>query len=366
MPKRRIGVPPEDFGMVMTIDRPWLPVRLAGALIMMAMVWAAAAPAGAEPLTVEVQEITDLKAVFGTVESVDTVDARARISGTLTGLAIDEGSLVTEGEAIAVVEDDKLPLQLAALDAQLEALRAQRSQAETELERARRLRASGAGSQARLDDAQTALNVVTAELAAMEAQREVVQQQVREGDVLAPATGRVLAVPVINGTVVMSGEPVATVASDTYVLRLYLPERHARFIEEGDSVLVGAAGLSSGTDDLREGTIRQVYPRMDQGRVVADVTVSGLGDFFVGERTRVYVGTGRRPTIVIPQSHVYQRFGVDYVRLADGREVAVRTGQPVPEGALAAGPAEGIEILSGLEPGDVIVPPDSAAGEQGS
>ena len=60
----------------------------------------------------------------------------------------------------------------------------------------------------------------------------VITQQVEEGDVLAPAQGRVLTIPVTVGAVVMPGETIAKIAANAYVLRLELPERHARFIED--------------------------------------------------------------------------------------------------------------------------------------
>src|SRR5271166_1605338 len=41
------------------------------------------------------------------------------------------------------------------------------------------------------------------------AERAVIEQQLAEGDVLAPTSGRVLKVPVTPGTVVLPGEPVA-------------------------------------------------------------------------------------------------------------------------------------------------------------
>ena len=41
------------------------------------------------------------------------------------------------------------------------------------------------------------------------AERAVIQQQLTEGNVLAPAAGRVLKVPLTTGTVVMPGDPVA-------------------------------------------------------------------------------------------------------------------------------------------------------------
>ena len=328
---------------------------LLGALFLAPTTWAETGT-----LTVQPRPVEDLKAVFATVESVREALARTRIGGTVAGLSVTEGDKVTVGQVIATVRDPKLPLQLAALDARIQALQAQQHQAELELGRARQLRASGTGTQQRLDDAQAALDVARAQIAAMEAERSVVAQQLREGEVLAPANGRVLQVKVIDGAVVMPGEAVASIATDTYILRLRLPERHARFLKEGDPVLVGRRGLAPATVTgpgpaaLMRGTVRQVYPEMDGGQVVADATVGGLGDFFVGERVRVYVATGTREAVVIPPDFLLRRFGTDFVRLADGTEVPVQAGGDIP--ALDDRPG-GLEILSGLKPGDVIVRP---------
>ena len=327
--------------------------------LLAALLLVPALPARAQDgrLTVAAQPVEDLKAVFATVESVRETVARARIGGTVAALRVKEGDKVAAGQVIAAVRDAKLPLQLAAVDARIQALEAQQHQARLELERARQLRASGTGTQQRLDDAQAALDVAQAQIAAMKAERAVVEQQLREGEVLAPANGRVLTVKVIDGTVVMPGEAVATIATETYVLRLHLPERHARFLREGDPVLVGERGLapSGAPEGLKRGTVRQVYPEMAGGQVVADATVSGLGDFFVGERVRVHVATGTRDAVVVPPAYLIRRFGTDFVRLADGREVPVQVGGAVP---VVDGRPGGLEILSGLKPGDVLIEPE--------
>ena len=127
----------------------------------------------------------------------------------------------------------------------------------------------------------------------MGSDRDVVAQRMSEGAVLAPGAGRILRVPVSEGSVVLPGETIATLAEDHYILRLQLPERHARFMRAGDAVQIGARGLE---DDgaKREGRVRLVYPEIEGGRVIADVEVPALGDDFVGERTRVYVNTGMR------------------------------------------------------------------------
>lgn len=307
-----------------------------------------AAPALAQSeFPVTASELDDRKAVFGTVQSVDVVAARARIGGTTRGLTVDEGSAVKAGDLIATIEDPKLGLRMVSLDARISALNAQVKLAQTELERMRKLRASGATSQARLDEAQTNLNVVTGGRAALIAERAVLEQQMAEGAVLAPAAGRVLRVHVTEGAVVMPGEPVATIAAEHYVLRIELPERHARFIRKGDEVLIGERGLAPGdARDQRKGVIAQVYPEISNGRVIADVEASGLGDYFVGERIRVYVATGKRKTILVPAEYLRQRYGVAYVRVKGEGEVMVQPGQRF---------GGQIEILSGLKPGDTLL-----------
>lgn len=326
----------------------------AGAMVFAALFAAVPAAAQGGPVTVEPQRIEDRKAVYATVESADTLVARARIGGTVGGLAVDEGDAVSADQVIAVVGDPKLMLRLESIDARIASLRAELNQAQTDLGRTQTLFNQGVVPRTRLDQARTAVSVLEKNLASLRAERSVVEQQSDEGAVLAPGDGRVLDVKVTDGTVVMPGEVIASIASGTYVLRMELPERHARFIEEGDTVLVGRRGLDrqQGDADLRQGEITQVYPRLRQGRVVADVRTEGLGDYFVGERAVVYVPTGEREVFVLPEAYLSTRYGVTYVQLADGPDVVVQTGGPV---------QGGIEILSGLRAGDVVVPPADPA-----
>ena len=115
----------------------------------------------------------------------------------------------------------------------------------------------------------------------------------------------------------------------------------------GDTVQIGERGAAD-TGPKRQGKVRLVYPAIEGGRVIADVEVPGLGNYFVGELTRVYVNTGDRPAIFVPKTYVYRRAGVDYVKLADGGEAVVQLGSPRDDA---------IEILSGLKDGDEIVQP---------
>ena len=188
----------------------------------------------AATFTVRRAALTDEKAVFATVESPNVVPARARIGGTVASLSVRQGDAVTQGQVIAVVGDEKLLLQISSLDAQIAGLQSQLAQAQTDLTRAETLFRQGAGPRTTLDQARTAVEVATAALRARNAERAVAQQNLQEGQVLAPVAGRVITVPLTRGTVVLNGDTIATIGEQPFILRLRVPERHAVSLKVGD------------------------------------------------------------------------------------------------------------------------------------
>ena len=311
------------------------------------------AAAAQQGFTVAVAPLSDQKAVFATVESLDVVPARARIGGTAGRLAVKAGDRVAAGQVLAVVADQKPLLQLNALDAQLAGLRSSLEQARADLARAETLVRQGSGPRVTMDQARTAVEVASAAIQARLAERSVVDQQIAEGAVLAPVSGRVLSVPVTDGSVMLPGDVLAQIAGQDAVLRLRVPERHAAFVRVGDRVRLDTEGRIAGAGF---GTVSRVYPRIEDGRVVADATMAGLDAFFVGERVTVWIGTGARPAIVIPASLLRTRFGLDYALVRRGTqpvETPVQRGRPTPSPEMA----DGVEILSGLTAGDVLVTP---------
>ncbi len=333
----------------------------AGILVAAALTLLAPAALAQQTFVVAPKTVADEKAVFATVESSNVVPARARIGGTVVELAVKEGDAVKQGQIVATIGDEKLALQMKSLDAQIAGLEAQLAQAKTDLDRGEDLFSRGTIPKTRLDEARTAFNVASNTLKSRTAERSVIQQQVTEGGVLAPAAGRVLKVPVTTGTVIMSGETVATVAEQNFVLRLRVPERHAQFLKAGDSVRIDGEEL--GKSGAQFGTIRLVYPQIEDGRVTADATVAGLGDYFVGERIRVWVSAGERTSFIVPGSFITTRFGIDYARVAkdaktlDAKipavDVPVQRGRDLPRPDMP----DALEILSGLKTGDVLVRP---------
>lgn len=301
------------------------------------------------------QSIADEKSVFATIQSTYTVPARVRTGGTILSLKVRQGDSVSQGQVIATVGDPKLALQSNAYAAQVAAARAQVEQAKADFDRAQRLIGAGAIARNMYDQARTNFNVAQSNLKSIIAQGAVVREQATEGQVVAPTSGRIIAVPVTAGTVVMAGDTVATVAQQNFVLRLQVPERHARFLKAGDPVRLDGADL--GLSGSRFGKISLIYPDVDNGHVVADAIVSGMGDYFVGQRVRVWVSAGSRSTILVPDRLIFTRAGIDYARLwtSDGGavDVPVQRGEEV----LRNGHPLELEILSGLKAGDRVLKP---------
>ena len=324
-------------------------------LVATALTLFAQAALAEQTFVVAPKTVADEKAVFATVESANVVPARARIGGTVVELAVKEGDGVKQGQILATVGDEKLALQMKSVDAQIAGLESQVAQAQTDLDRGEDLFSRGTIPKTRLDEARTAFNVASNALKSRTAERSVIQQQVTEGRVLAPTSGRVLKVPVTAGTVILAGETVATVAEQNFVLRLRVPERHAQFLKAGDPVRID--GEEIGKSGAQFGTIRLVYPQIADGRVIADAVVAGLGDYFVGERIRVWVSAGERTSFIVPGSFIATRFGIDYARIGKDAKTAIDV--PVQRGRNLPRPdmPDALEILSGLKTGDVLVQP---------
>lgn len=310
--------------------------------------WAVlAAAAGAEMLTVSKQTVTEWKPVYGQVEPRDRVPARARIGGTIRVLDVTEGDRVAKGARLAVVEDDKLAFRIDALDAREKSVTAQLETARSDLERGEKLQERGVISAQRLDQLRTAVDVLVGELSNLEAERLIVQQQIAEGEVLAPDTGVVLSVPVAQGSVVTPGEAIAEIAGGGVFLRLSVPERFASVLAEGYKIELAGAG-PSGTGELVK-----LYPLIEGGRVQADVEIDTLDGRFVGRRVPVRLPVGNREAILVPDRAITTRNGLDFVVVQTDAGTIERT--IVQGGAIDRDGETWREILGGLEAGETVV-----------
>ncbi|MCK0171788.1 efflux RND transporter periplasmic adaptor subunit [Aliiroseovarius sp. S1123] len=301
-----------------------------------------------EPFVAQNVDVTEWKAVFGRIEARDRVQARSRLGGTIISINVSEGSKVEKGQQIASITDEKLILQLNAIDATLTSLASQLDTASADLRRGEDLLKRGVATAQQLDQLRTRVDVITGQIGTAQAERSVLKQREAEGAVLSPIGGSVLQVPLTEGSVVMPGESIAEIGGGGFFLRLAVPERHASYLEEGAEIRIGS------DEGETTGVLAKLYPQIENGRVIVDVEFAGMETDFVDARVLVRLPVGKSTALLVPASSVSTRMGLDFVTVqaADGTDTH-RT--VVAGGSRHMGDLEMIEILSGLTAGEQVV-----------
>ncbi len=347
----------------------------------------------ASKFTIAQFNISDLKPIVGFYTSDDDTQARARIGGTLISLNVSEGQEVAKGQLIGTIDEARFAAEIDAgvanaksaasmanagvqsakqAPANLAAAAAMAQKAQADYNRTKQLFDQGVYAQARLDQMQAALAAANAQVMAAKAgvgaanasaeaaksqagaasaQVKIAQAMRAQGKIYAPKSGKVTVIPVSQGQVVMPGEVVAFIAGGASVLRMKAPEKDAANLRIGQQVAIKSndGNVASYT------TITKIYPLVENGMVKVDLASDGT-EHFVGERIEVLLPIGNRQAIVIPSSYIITRQGVDFVRLIRGEkalEIPIQRGQIQNMQNIK----DGIEILSGLNVGDVIVAP---------
>ncbi len=308
-------------------------------------------------LTVHEMMAPDFKSVSAVLTNRDVGDARARIAGTLQHVAVHEGDQVRRGQLLAVIADPNLSLQAQSGAANVAAAEATAERARADQRRYQTLFDRGFLAQASLDQFNAAARAADAQLRAARAQAGALVAVSDQGRVVAPADGRVTRLPIPQGAVVLPGDVVVAISTGARVLRIEIPEADAGALTQGEHVRV----LSEDDAQAPQAVlVRQVYPAVDNGRVMADLDASSFGANFVGVRVRVLVPAGQRRAFIIPGRYITTRFGVDYVRLVrqgSVLDVPVQRGARTPIDTMP----DGVEILSGVREGDQIAPTTAGA-----
>lgn len=295
-----------------------------------------------ETLTVAPKVITDMKPLAATLTTRQMSEATARVSGILTALKVREGDVVTQGQIIGFVQDQKLSLQTGAYDQAAVAAEAQASLARAALGRTQTLFNKGIYAQAKLDQDKAAAAAADANVRAARAQAAASGEGARQGAILSPGSGRVIHATVPVGSVVMAGQSVATITAGNRVVRIELPEGQGRTLSIGQSITLDSNGTRA------TGTITEIYPSVTAGQILADVTAVGLDDVAIGQTVVAYVGVGQRKAVIVPKRFIVTRYGLDYVRIVQKTGSVLET---TVQTAPTADPDE-IEVLGGLTAGD--------------
>jgi multidrug efflux system membrane fusion protein len=162
-----------------------------------------AAPAVARDVT-EVDEFT------GRLEPVQSVDIRPRVSGLITSVVFEEGSLVRQGQPLFQIDARPLQAQVDRLRAELAQATVARDRALTELKRADRLSSENAMSLEERERRAGAAAEASARVDAVAAALRAAELDIEFTTVASPIDGRVSRALVTRGNLVSGGQGDAT------------------------------------------------------------------------------------------------------------------------------------------------------------
>ncbi len=257
-------------------------------------------------------------AYLGVILARESIDVSAPASGRLESVPVEVGDAVPAGAVVARLETRSLAKELAMAVAALGRIRSEREKAALELEQARdrsgrllRLsREAAVVSQEDLSSAQYQEKLGAARLEGMDA--NVKEQQARvaqmrdalaEAQMRAPFAGVVANRYLDTGATVARGERVVRVIStDSLLVRFAVPEKDARLLAVGHSVLIRTEERGLEAAGEISGIAPDVDPPSQAIFVEAVLKDPGLlkDSIVVGRAVRVSLAAGRSPRAPSP------------------------------------------------------------------
>jgi RND family efflux transporter MFP subunit len=348
------------------------------------------APRRVETVTAELRRMPRTVVAVGTLAAEDRAELGFKVAGRLARWDVDLGSRVpaaavlaeldardyelNRDRARAALEQARARLGLPAggdedaIDTQnvgvVRQARARLDQAEANLSRSRELKEQGILSQADYDAVEAAFKVARSQhddaieevnlrrsvLAERRTDLALAEQQLLDTRLRAPFTGAVQQRRANLGEYLAAGAPVLTLVKMTPLrLRVDVPEREASNVRKGQALTV----LVEGDPNPWPGTVVRIAPALEESNrsliVEAEVdNAKGLlrpGSFAKAE----IVTESGADSLVVPASSLVVFAGIEKV-------VTVKDGtaeeRPVTTGRRSG---ELVEILSGLDPGEVLV-----------
>ena len=211
-------------------------------------------------------------AVYSGIMDATTIKVSAQTPGIVTEVRCDEGSRVSVGDTLAVIETEKLGYQLSqsqslmeelshqlrAAQLQQQAAAIQRDNVQSKLQRFTKLLQEGAATQQMVDDLQTQLDAANEQLRAADASlaairskkmqvesgMKVTTKQMRDAFIVSPEHGAVIIKYTEKGELVTIGSPLFEIANLTEMwTKIYLSETDVHRVKLGQKVQLKVDGL---------------------------------------------------------------------------------------------------------------------------
>lgn len=294
--------------------------------------------------------------ILGDLQGEIEVRVFSELPARIRTLHVHEGDRVHAGDPIATLDAERLTLGVEQATAAIDAAAVTRDQLLADLERARRLLASGAIPESQVTTLEAQLRGAEANITTLSAARRSAGAERRRAVVRAPIDGVIAQLAFHTGDTVAGAAPICSIIEAERVeLMLRATEADYVRIHEGMTVDVGFPALPGLT---RPGTVTLVSPVLDRitRTAAVEITIDNAdGALHPGMTGRASIELSRRTGVVmVPAQAVVMLPETDETR---GAMVFVVDGGRAHRRDVTIGPRTGdrIEIVEGLTPGTEVV-----------
>jgi len=308
-------------------------------------------------LVVSRTSLPTLQVVAGTVRSQTASTLAANVVGTVMRVSVSEGDRVRKGDVLVAIDArepraqaDRARAGRDEVERAIDAATSNAQLAEATWRRYDALHTRGSASKQELEEATNRRSMAQAELARLIAQRAEARAAATQADavlayssVRAPVDGVIGARFADPGAQAAPGVALLTIEEER-ATRVDASVPEGVVVHAGDHVVVEA-----GSQRIAASVIR-VQPSVDRNTRSALVQLAMETPMRAGSLVRVSFATGMHPAITVPEAALVWRGQLTSVFVVGSDGIA-----RMRLVTLGAGAGARIEILSGLDEGDVIV-----------
>ncbi len=264
--------------------------------------------------------------VSGTLQPVNQVVVKAKVSGDLRDIAVREGEKVTAGQVVARFDTADLDAKVSERQGALESARAQLALATKTRAMNTKLLDQKFISQNAFDSSESGFNVAAGNVKSAEAQVKLAQIALRDAMVITPMSGTVAKRHVQPGEKVAFDAPLLTIVNLADLeMQAMVPASDVPELKVGMAVDLGVTGFG---DRRFEGRIERINPTTEPGTraILVYVTLKNndallRGGMFADGRIAL---ASSSPVTTLPASAVRNEAGLTYVWAIDGGKLAKR------------------------------------------
>jgi RND family efflux transporter MFP subunit len=244
--------------------------------------------------------------------------------GRVVRVLVDAGSWVRAGQALAVVDRSVQSEQAAQLAAQVEAARANAALAQSNYERAVALQGRGFVSKAEIDAKKASRDAAFAQVRVSQAQLAATRAEIGRLNVVAPASGLILARNVEVGQIVSpgSGALFRLAEAGQMEMRAQLSQQDLAYVHAGMTAQVTPVGATGSFT----GTVWQVAPVIDPQSRLGEVRIAVPYDPSMrpGGFAEAKITSGTTLAPLLPQSAVLSDDAGNYVYIINAKNLVER------------------------------------------